>query len=403
MPSSSATICANVVSCPWPWVCTLIASCALPVGRHAQRRAVVHAQAEHVHVLARAGADRLGEERDADPHQLAPRPLPAACSRRSRRSPRAPAPCAARARSRPSRTPSRSSSRTGTARGAAGCAAAARRGRRPARARGSRRALDEVDGLGDAERARVRDAARGLVRVDAGHVAVRGLEVVGAGEHAEEPGRVAARLGGGVERAVVGEHVDADRRDPALRRRADPAPHHVVAREPGRHEVLRAVLHPLHRPPGTSTRRSRRRSRDRPGPCCRSRRRRRARSPGCGARAAPSRARTACGARAAPGSCTRRVSRPLTRSKSAIAPHVSIGAGCERGNTMSCSTTTSARAKAAAVAAASPASQSKTWLSVRPAVVADHRRVGLERAAGVHHRGSGSYSTSISSSASRAA
>ena len=31
-PSSAATICANVVSWPCPWVCTLIESCAVPVG-----------------------------------------------------------------------------------------------------------------------------------------------------------------------------------------------------------------------------------------------------------------------------------------------------------------------------------------------------------------------------------
>ncbi len=31
-PSSSATIWANVVSCPWPWVCTEIRSTAVPVG-----------------------------------------------------------------------------------------------------------------------------------------------------------------------------------------------------------------------------------------------------------------------------------------------------------------------------------------------------------------------------------
>ena len=81
------------------------------------------------------------------------------------------------------------------------------------------------------------------------------------------------------------------------------------------------------------------------------------------------------------------VSLPLTASWSAIAPQVSIGAGCERGNTMSCSTTTSARANAASVAAASPDSQSKTWLpSAAGVVVADHRRVGLERAARVDHR-----------------
>ena len=54
---------------------------------------------------------------------------------------------------------------------------------------------------------------------------------------------------------------------------------------------------------------------------------------------------------------------------------------------MSCSTTTSARAKAASVAAASPASQSKTWLlGGSVAVVADDRRVGIERAPRVDDR-----------------
>jgi hypothetical protein len=111
-------------------------------------------------------------------------------------------------------------------------------------------ALDRVDGLGDAERARVRDAAGRLVRVHACDLAVRRLEVVGAGEHVEEPGRVLGRLGGRVERAVVGDHVDVDREDPAVSGRGDAALHHVVAREPGRHQVLRAVLHPLDRPAG---------------------------------------------------------------------------------------------------------------------------------------------------------
>ena len=51
---------------------------------HAQLGAVVHPEAEDVHVLARAGADRLGEERDADPHQLAAlAPLPPARARSS--------------------------------------------------------------------------------------------------------------------------------------------------------------------------------------------------------------------------------------------------------------------------------------------------------------------------------
>ena len=42
---------------------------------HAQLAAVGHAQAEYVHVLARPGADGLGEERHTDTHQLAARAL----------------------------------------------------------------------------------------------------------------------------------------------------------------------------------------------------------------------------------------------------------------------------------------------------------------------------------------
>ncbi len=109
-------------------------------------------------------------------------------------------------------------------------------------------ALDQVDRLGDPERAGVGHAARRLVRVGAGHVAVRGLDVVGAGEHREEPGRVAGGLGGGVERAVVGDHVDGDREDAPVAGGGHAAAHRVVAGEPGRHQVLAAVLHPLHRP-----------------------------------------------------------------------------------------------------------------------------------------------------------
>ena len=108
-------------------------------------------------------------------------------------------------------------------------------------------ALDEVDGLGDAERAGVRHAAGRLVRVDALDAAVRGLQVVGAGEHVEEAGRVLRRLRRGVERAVVGDDVHADAEDLPVLRRGDLAAHDVVAGEGGRHEVLGAVLHPLHR------------------------------------------------------------------------------------------------------------------------------------------------------------
>ena len=74
MPSSWATIWANVVS--WPWPCDLHREPQQRLaGRvDAQLAAVGHAEAEDVHVLARAGADALGEERQADAHQLAVAP-----------------------------------------------------------------------------------------------------------------------------------------------------------------------------------------------------------------------------------------------------------------------------------------------------------------------------------------
>ena len=73
--------------------------------------------------------------------------------------------------------------------------------------------LDQVDRLGDAERAGVGDPAGRLVGVDAGHLAVRGPQVVGAGEDVEEPGRELGRLRGRVERAVVGQHPGAQGQD----------------------------------------------------------------------------------------------------------------------------------------------------------------------------------------------
>ena len=66
----------------------------------------------------------------------------------------------------------------------------------------------------------------------------------------EEAGGVVRGLGDGVERAVVGEHVHLDAQDLAVLRRGDLAAHVVVAGEPGGHQVLRAVLHPLHRATG---------------------------------------------------------------------------------------------------------------------------------------------------------
>ncbi len=104
--------------------------------------------------------------------------------------------------------------------------------------------LDEVDGLGDAEGAAVRDPARRLVRVDGLDLDVRGLEVVRAADDVEEPRRELRRLRGRVEGAVVGDDVDAQARDLAVLR-AHLAPHDVVAREARRGQVLGAVLDPL--------------------------------------------------------------------------------------------------------------------------------------------------------------
>ena len=109
-------------------------------------------------------------------------------------------------------------------------------------------ALDEVHGLGDAERAGVRHTAGRLVGVHAGDLAVRRAVVVRAGEDVEEAGRELGRLRGGVEGAVVGEHVDLDPDDLALASGGDLAVHVVVAGEAGRHEVRGAILHPLHGP-----------------------------------------------------------------------------------------------------------------------------------------------------------
>ncbi len=109
--------------------------------------------------------------------------------------------------------------------------------------------LDEVDGLGDPERAPIGDPAGGLVRVDRLDLDVRRLEVVGAADDVKEPGRELRRLSGAVEGAVVGDHVDPQAGDLAVLR-ADLAAHDVVAGEAGRDQVLGAVLDPLDRHAG---------------------------------------------------------------------------------------------------------------------------------------------------------
>ena len=216
IPISSATIWANVVSWPWPCDCTPMPHHRLAGRVHAQLGAVGHAQAEDVHVLARPGADGLGEERDADAHQLAALALLGLLAaqlvvaghleRLAHRRlvvARVVLPAGLRVVRELLRLQE---------------VLQPQLGRVDVHLCGQQvdHALDQVDRLGHPERARVRDPAGRLVGVDALDLAVRGLEVVRAGEHVEEAGRVLGRLRGRVERAVVGDHVDPDAQDLAV-------------------------------------------------------------------------------------------------------------------------------------------------------------------------------------------
>ena len=163
---------------------------------HPQVGAVVHRQTEDVHVLARPRADALGEERDADAHQLAAGALLRLLA----------------AQLLVAGDVHRHAHRLGVVPGVV----------RPAGGRLVRELLggdeaahpqldridlhlerervdhplDEVDGLGDAERAAVRHASRRLVRVDGLDLDVRRLEVVRPADDVEEPGRELRRLRG---------------------------------------------------------------------------------------------------------------------------------------------------------------------------------------------------------------
>jgi hypothetical protein len=75
---------------------------------------------------------------------------------------------------------------------------------------------------------------------------MRDREIVGAGDDVEEAGRPFRRIGAGVERAVVGQHMHAQARDLAVLGRGDFGGHVVVARERGRGQVLDTVLDPFH-------------------------------------------------------------------------------------------------------------------------------------------------------------
>ena len=166
--------------------------------------------------------------------------------------------------------------------------------------------LDQVRGLGDAERAPVRDATGRLVGVGAlgGHV--HGREVVGAAHDVEQPDLELRGLGVGVERAFVRQERRSESQHRAVGLQRHLAVHVVVAREPRRDQVLAAVLDPLDRLPQQERSRGRHDvARDTPAPCCRSRRRGRGRSRGSSPPGDPPRARRRSGSGAAPGTSYR--------------------------------------------------------------------------------------------------
>ena len=332
MPSSWATICANVVSCPWPCDWQLTPSTALPVG-WTRRSAPSAMPSPTMSMCLRGPAPTVSVKNEM--------PMPIS-------SPRARFSCLLATQVVVARHLERLAHRALVLARVVGPARLVLvrellrldevlqpdlRGVHVQLAREHvDHALDQVDRLGHPERARVRDAAGRLVGVDAVDLAVRGLQVVRAGEDVEEPGRELRRLRGRVERAVVGDHLHADALDLAVLRRGDLAVHDVVARERRRGQVLRPVLHPLDRLAGED------RADDRadvarvdPDLVAEAAADVRARSRGSCARAARRRARRACGGRAAPASSCTSSSWPDSGSMSASAPQVSIGAGCTRG------------------------------------------------------------------------
>src|ERR1700730_16722637 len=108
-------------------------------------------------------------------------------------------------------------------------------------------ALDEIGRFRYAEGTAIGDAARRLVGIDAIDHDMRHRDVIGARADAEEAGRIFGRVGAGIEGAVIGDHVAAQRNDAAILGRADLAGHVVVAGKGGGLQILHPVLDPLYR------------------------------------------------------------------------------------------------------------------------------------------------------------
>ena len=213
MPSSWATIWAQVVSWPWPWRLGAGAQDRLAGHVDPQLGGVEHLDAEDVVLAAVAGAERLGHRRDADAEQPAAlcAPPPAA-GRKSCVADRLEADVEAlvvlpgvgeEAERRPVREVV-----------VAHEVDPAELGLVHAEVVGGRldHALLEEHRLGDPERAAVGDAAGRLVGVDAAGGQVRGRDVVAGERRVHQPDLELARLGVGEERAVVGRRCASGRR-----------------------------------------------------------------------------------------------------------------------------------------------------------------------------------------------
>jgi len=108
--------------------------------------------------------------------------------------------------------------------------------------------LDQVAGLGDPERAPIRDTAGRLVGVVAVRRDVRRGDVIGAGDDVKQPGLELGGLRVGEEGAIVAVEVDSQGQHLAVLVDGQVTGHVVVACEPRGDEVLGAVLDPLHGP-----------------------------------------------------------------------------------------------------------------------------------------------------------
>jgi len=109
-------------------------------------------------------------------------------------------------------------------------------------------ALDQVNRLGDAERAAVGHAAGRLVGIDAIDPAIGAGDVITAGTDVEHAGRKLGRIGTGVKGAMVGDHIGAQRKDFSVGGGRQLAGHVVVAGKAGAGDVLDAVFYPFHGP-----------------------------------------------------------------------------------------------------------------------------------------------------------